>query len=459
MSIVRTAILAAAAFAAISTPAIADPAAVAPVPKKIERTVTKLQAEAAKSDAALDIVKDLVTTVGPRQAATEAEARARTWAVEKLTALGFKNARVEPFPMTAWRRVKDDVEIIAPTPMKLSARALGYSASGKAEAEIVRFASIADLKAAPESAVRDRIVFIDERMERTPTGAGYAAAGIKRRECGPATALKGGLACLIRTVGTTERFVNTGMMSRGGLMGALPAAAISNEEADALAALLAKGPVRARVDIQTETISGALSGNVVAELPGREKPDEIVLLGAHLDSWDITPGAQDDGAGVAVIMAAGKLIEQLPRNPKRTIRVVLFGAEEQGLLGAQAYVKAHKDDLPKHVLAFEPDSGAGAVRAFSTKFPAEKLAYGAAMRTAIGQTAGDNTARGSSDVSVLAAAGVPVVDILVDMSGYFDIHHTVQDTPDRIVPENLRGQTAAYASIAYIAAESGWVFK
>lgn len=459
MSIVRTAILAAAAFAAISTPAIADPAAVAPVPKKIERTVTKLQAEAAKSDAALDIVKDLVTTVGPRQAATEAEARARTWAVEKLTALGFKNARVEPFPMTAWRRVKDDVEIIAPTPMKLSARALGYSASGKAEAEIVRFASIADLKAAPESAVRDRIVFIDERMERTPTGAGYAAAGIKRRECGPATALKGGLACLIRTVGTTERFVNTGMMSRGGLMGALPAAAISNEEADALAALLAKGPVRARVDIQTETISGALSGNVVAELPGREKPDEIVLLGAHLDSWDITPGAQDDGAGVAVIMAAGKLIEQLPRNPKRTIRVVLFGAEEQGLLGAQAYAKAHKDDLPKHVLAFEPDSGAGAVRAFSTKFPAEKLAYGAAMRTAIGQTAGDNTARGSSDVSVLAAAGVPVVDILVDMSGYFDIHHTVQDTPDRIVPENLRGQTAAYASIAYIAAESGWVFK
>lgn len=458
MSNVRLA-LAAAAFAALVLPARAEPVAATPIPKKIERTVGKLQAQAASSDQALDLVKDLVTNVGPRQAATEAEARARQWAVDRLTTLGFKNVRVEPFTMTAWRRVKDEVVILTPTPMKLGARALGYSASGKAEAEIVRFTSVAELKAAPESAVRDKIVFIDERMERTPTGAGYAAAGIKRRECGPATALKGGLACLIRTVGTTERFVNTGMMSRGGLMGALPAAAISNEESDALAALLAKGPVRARVDIQTETISDAQSGNVIAELPGREKPDEIVLLGAHLDSWDITPGAQDDGAGVGVIMAAGKLIEQLPRNPKRTIRLVLFGAEEQGLLGAQAYAKAHAADLPKHVLAFEPDSGAGAVRAFSTKFPAEKLGYGAAMRKAIGETDGDNTARGSSDVSVLAGAGVPVVDILVDMSAYFDIHHTVQDTPDRIVPENLRQQTSAYATIAYIAAESGWVFK
>jgi hypothetical protein len=453
----RLAPIAAALFALSLPPAFA--ADVAPIPRKIEKQVQQLQKKAVADDAALDIVKDLVTTVGPRQGATEGEARAREWAVARLKALGFQNVRVEPFAMTAWRRVKDDVEIIAPTPMKLSARALGYSASGKAEAEIVRFASIADLKAAPETAVRDRIVFVDERMERTPTGIGYAAAGVKRRECGPTTALKGGLACLIRTVGTTERFVNTGMMSRGGLMGALPAAAISNEESDALAALLAKGPVRARVDIQTETISGAMSGNVIAELPGREKPDEIVLLGAHLDSWDITPGAQDDGAGVGVIMAAGKLIEQLPRNPKRTIRLVLFGAEEQGLLGAQAYAKAHKDALSKHVLAFEPDSGAGAVRAFATKFPAEKLGYGAAMRKAIGQTEGGNDARGSSDVSVLAGAGVPVVDILVDMSGYFDIHHTVQDTPDRIKPENLRAQTSAYVSVAYIAAESGWVFK
>jgi hypothetical protein len=433
--------------------------AAARIPRPIERTVAKLQTEAARSDPALDIVKDLVTNVGPRQGATEQEARARAWAVDRLTAMGFKNVRVEPFTMTAWRRVKDEVTIVAPTTMKLSARALGYSASGKADAEIVRFASMAALKAAPEDAVRGKIVFIDERMERTPTGIGYAAAGLKRRECGPTTALKGGLACLIRTVGTTERFVNTGMMSRGGLMGALPAAAISNEESDALAAMLAKGPVRARVDIQTETISDAQSGNVIAEIPGRDKPDEIVLLGAHLDSWDITPGAQDDGAGVGVIMAVGNMIAKLPRHPKRTIRLVLFGAEEQGLLGAQAYAKAHEADLAKHVLGFEPDSGAGAIIGFATQFPPEKLAYGAAMRKAIGQKTGENDARGSSDVSVLAGRGVPVVDIRVDQSAYFDIHHTVQDTPDRIVPENLRAQTSAYATIAFIAAESGWVFR
>ena len=411
-------------------------------------------------------MEDLTTEVGPRLAGSEAENRARDWAMRELKELNFQTVRTEDFTIPFWKRVTESAEIVSPAPQSLVLTALGGSTAtpnGGVTAEVARFASLAELEAAPDSAVTGKIVFIDEAMTRTQDGSGYGVAVTKRRACAKAAVDKGAVACLIRSVGTQQRrFAHTGMMARGEAVGAGPSAALSPPDADQITRLLERGPVRLKLNIQVQTLESAPSGNVIAEVTGRSKPDEIILIGCHLDSWDLGTGALDDGAGCGIVVGAAKLIDDLPVHPKRTIRVVLYGAEEVGLLGARAYAMEHGDVLDTHKLAAESDFGAGPIWRFQTRFGPAALPYARAIQDVLrplGVGPGDNMAFGGPDIGILRAAGVPVVTAQQDGLDYFDYHHTPDDTFDKIDPEKFRQNVAVYAAFAYLAAEMDWDFR
>ncbi len=437
-----------------------------PMPAEAAERLETLRSQGLRDDIGLSFVEGLTTEIGPRLAGSQAEADARDWSVEKLAALGFENVRIEPFDIPFWSRVQEEAEIVSGRPQKLVITALGGSAStpeGGVTAEIVRFPSMEALRAASDDGVSGKIVFIDEHMTRTQDGSGYGFAVRKRRSCAEVTTEKGGVACLIRSVGTqSRRFPHTGMMARGEATGPGPAAALSPPDADQLTRLLERGPVTVRVNIQVETKRSVPSANVVAEVPGSENADEIVLLGCHLDSWDLGTGAIDDGAGCGIVVGAAKLIADLPDAPKRTIRVVLYGAEEVGLLGARAYARRHSGELAQHVFASESDFGADKIWRFETNFGDGALGYAAAMQAALaplGIVPGGNQASGGPDIGILRQAGVPVVTPRQNGLDYFDLHHTPDDTFDKIDPEKFRQNVAAYAVFGYLAADMGWNFR
>jgi Zn-dependent M28 family amino/carboxypeptidase len=430
------------------------------------RTAEKLIETALKDDLAYEIARSLTTEVGPRLGGTDAEARARAWAVPTLQRLGFKNVRIETYEMSSWRRVSEAAEIVAPFPQSLAITALGNSPSTPnegVEGEVVRFPTLAALRAAPVDGFEGKIIFVDEPMTRTQDGSGYGVAVAKRSAATLEAAKRKAVAALIRSVGTDPaRFPHTGSMSLAAPGERAPAAALSNPDADLLADAIARaeGPVTVRLKILAERIENAPSGNVLAEVPGRTP--ELIVIGGHLDSWDLGTGAIDDAAGIAITTAAARLIDALPGKPKKTIRIVYWGAEEVGLHGARAYAEAHQGELARHALAAESDFGAGRVWRFDTRFaPAAEPVTKAILDVLrpLGVGPGDNEATGGPDVGPLRTAGVPVFDLQQDGLSYFDYHHTANDTFDKIDPDALRQNVAAWAATLYLLSETDAAFK
>lgn len=424
------------------------------------KTANKLVDKALEDDTAYDFVEGLTTEIGPRLAASGDEARARDWAVAKLKKLGFKNVRIETFEMPYWGRLEEKAAIVSPYPQPLTITALGGSPSTPADGlsgEVVRFETFQALKAAPMTGLEGKIVFVDEKMTRTQDGSGYGVAVMKRALSAQEAAKRGAVAALIRSAGTdSHRNPHTGGMRHQQGVPVVPAAALANPDADQLARALAhaKGTVTVSLNIQVETKEKATSGNVIAEIPG--KTDDLVVVGGHLDSWDLGTGAIDDGAGVAIAAAAAKLVGDLPGKPQRTIRVVFFGAEEPGLLGAQAYVKAHEGELARHAFAAESDFGSGRIWKFDTNVAESALPKTAAIVDVlrrIGVAPGSNDSGGGSDVSALKDAGVPVAELVQNGWDYFDLHHTPDDTLDKVDPGDLKQNVAAYAATIYLVSE------
>lgn len=447
-------------LAASASAQTAPPPPVAAVPADVQRTVDRLRETALNDDHGYEIVRDLVSEIGPRLSGSEQEARARDWAVAMLRANRFSNVHIETFPVPGWSWQRQEARIVSPSQQRLVVAALGNSPAtpaGGVEAEIARFPDLASLQAAPEAAVRGRIVFIDEHMTRTQDASGYGTAVAKRGGCSRLAAPKGALACMIRSVGTdTHRFAHQGSAGRDV---ALPTASMSPADANTLTTLLEHGPVRVHLEIEAGFRAGAQSGNVIADIRGRERPDEIVLLAAHLDSWDLGQGAIDNGAGVAIVTGAARLINALPRHPRRTIRLLIAGSEEIGGFGGDAYARAHANE--RHVIAAESDLGADRIYAFNTRFADSALPYARAFERALaplGVVPGNNEADGGTDVGGVRGNGTPVVDLQQDALRYFDYHHTADDTLAAIDPEQLRQNIAAYAVFAYLAAESDWDF-
>jgi carboxypeptidase Q len=422
-----------------------------PVSAQTTAALAEARIRALSDTVALDFVEDLTTEVGPRQGGTEAEARARDWAVARLRAMGFANVRIETFTMPTWVRGEERASILAPFPQALAITALGNSGATPAagmEGEVVGFASLAAFDAAPDSAIRGKIVYIGHAMRRTQDGSSYGAFGPVRFVGPDRAARRGAAAIVIRSVGTdSHRNPHTGNTNFGDGVTPIPASAISNPDADNLERMLARAgaqAVRMRLLLTPRNLGPQQSGNVIAEITGSDPAAGIVVAACHLDSWDLGTGAIDDAAGCGIIAAAAKRVEAMGR-PRRTIRLLMAGAEEVGIRGGAAYAAAHARD--NHAAALESDFGAGRVWRVDFKLPdgaaavRDRITAGLAP---LGIARGTAVAGGGADIGALAQAGVPLVDLQQDGTDYFDLHHTPDDTFDKIVPADLAQNVAAW---------------
>lgn len=433
----------------------------AELPRAVADTAASLRAEALAGTRAFDLVRSLSYEVGPRLAGSPGDKAAVAWGLAKLRELGFANVRAEKVIVPHWERGAVVGEVLSPHPQPVVLAALGGSVGtpeGGITAEVVRFADLDALQAAAPGSLAGKIAFVDNRMQRARDGSGYGRA-VAARGAGPSEAARrGAVAYLMRSVGTSDdRIAHTGATRYAEDVPRIPAASLSNPDADMLADRLSGGkPVSFRLVLGSRYLPDAESANVIGEVVGREKPEEIVLLGCHLDSWDLGMGAVDDAAGCAVVMEAARLIAGLDERPRRTVRVVLFANEEFGLSGARAYAERYVADLPRHVVAAESDFGSGKIYSLSSRVAPEavpQVAAIAALLAPLGVTHGNNEAGGGADLIPLAPARVPVLSLDQDGSAYFDIHHTINDTPAKIDPKDLDQNVAVWAAVAYVAAE------
>jgi len=440
-----------------------------PVSRESLAHAEMLRARAMAGSNAMAIVTSLTTEVGPRLAGSEAEARARAWAVDTLVEKGFANVRNELFEMDAWERHEEGAEILAPYPQPLAVTALGGSVPTEEEglsAEVALFETLEDLKRAPEGSLSGRIAYVGHAMQRTQDGSSYGYFN-EARTAGPSIAAgKGAVGYLIRSVGTdSHRFPHTGSLRYQEGMPRIPALALSNPDADQLERIAEDGKaISVRIKVDSSDVPAAQSGNVIAEVVGREAPEEVVVIGAHLDSWDLGTGAIDDGAGVGITMAALELIKDAGLAPRRTIRLVLWGAEEVGLLGANAYRDQHAAELEQHVIGSESDFGGGRVWKVTADSQTEEgdALFGeiARLLAPIGVAPGsDDQPGGGPDLYPLIAAGVPTLRLHQDGRDYFDLHHTADDTVDKLDAASLDQNVAAFAVFAWLVADSDVSFR
>jgi hypothetical protein len=407
------------------------------------------------------LVQELAGGIGARPAGSEADARAVAWAQQAAQRLGLARVRAEPIPLRIWQRGPGSARLSAPAPRALVMAALGNSVSTPAEgleAEIAWYPDLAALVADTSERARGRIVFIDQKTERTRDGSGYGRA-VGARFAGPVEAGKrGAVALAIRSIGTDrEPIAHTGATRYDLRVPRIPAFAVSVPDAEHIAALQAAGtPMRMQVMLQARADVDALTHNVIAEVPGGDLAEQIVLIGAHLDSWDLGQGAVDDGAGVAIVTAAAALIAKAGLRPRRTVRVVLFGNEENGFDGARHY--ADRYAAVPHQLVAESDFGAGRVYRLGSRVQPEALPLVAQIQqrlAPLGVDPGPNDASPGPDAAVLMRRHRwPALDLDQDGTRYFDVHHTERDTLEQIEPAALAQNVAAWAVTAWLAAQS-----
>ncbi len=404
-----------------------------------------------------DITESLTTEVGARLAGTEAEERARDWAIEKFKSIGLENVRVEPFTIPGWERGIETASIISPYPQDLAITALGYSVATPAngiEAEVVYFSELKALQDTTQD-LTGKIAFISGRMEKAQDGAGYGPAGMKRRIGASEAAKHGAVAVLIRSVGTdSHRFPHTGGMRYAPDTPKIPIAAMSGPDADQMERIFERGEtVNVKMKLSPVDTGDRPSGNVIGDIVGTDAPEEIVLISGHLDSWDLGTGAIDDGAGIGISAGAAKVIIDSGLKPKRTIRVVAYGAEEIGLLGGFAYRDKHEGDLSNHVMASESDFGA--VAPYEVHYNnVEGRDDMQGLADLLGLPLIKKDTSGGPDIGPIKALGVPTMRLQQDGTDYFDLHHTPDDTFDKIDPEDMAKNTAAFAAMAWITANS-----
>ena len=430
-----------------------------PAPAPVDPAVARLRDAALRDDLAYDFVEGLTTEVGQRLAATEAEARARAWAVARLKALGFRNVHVETYRMPVWLRGVETAAVVSPFPQKLTLVALGNSGATPAEGvtlPVTIFRSYGELAAAPAGSLKGRIAYVGNAMAPTQDGSSYGANGAARF-VGPALAAsKGAAAIVIRAIGTDpHRNPHTGGTNWPAGVTPIPAAALSVPDALLLERMATRGkPITLHLTLTPRFAGEGESGNVIAEVPGSDPAAGIVLIGGHLDSWDLGQGAIDDASGVAITTAAAKRLLDGPR-PRRTIRVVWFGAEEPGGFGGKDYARVHGRE--RHATAQESDFGADRVWRFEVNLPESARAVTDRLQSALaplGIVRGPGVGGDGTDVGPTIALGVGSVDLNQDGTRYFDTHHTPDDVLERIDPAQLRQNVAAWTTMLAIVANA-----
>lgn len=412
-------------------------------------------ADKAASDViAYQITAELTAEVGHRQAGTQAEQRGRDWALKKLAKLGFANVREEKFMMPTWVRGAETAVITAPQKMELSIAALGNSGSTGAAAltgEIVYFQTFDDLVAAKDDQVKGKIIFIDHNMTATQDGSSYSYFGRARFQGPNVAAKKGALAILVRSAGTADHdHPHTGNTNFEAGVTPIPAAAVSNLDADKFVALYVKirRPIAASLTLTPKNLGQQPSGNVIAQVTGSNSALPPVVIACHLDSWDLATGAFDDAAGCGIITAAASYIKN-HGTPLRTIRILWAGAEEVGVWGGKDYAVQHA--ATPHALAMESDFGADRVWRVDFTLPegAKPLQDRITRRLALlGIAPGRDKATGGADVGpIIAAQGLGVIDLQQDGSRYFEIHHNARDTIALIDKKQLQQNVVAWTIV------------
>lgn len=403
---------------------------------------------------AWDITEGLSTEIGPRMPGTEAEARARDWALLKLRSLGLKNVRSEEFTMPTWVRGAEEAAVTSPFPQKLLIAALGNSGStgpNGISGEIAYFASFNDLLNAPAGRVKNKIVFVDNYMQPTQDGSHYRFAGAARFR-GPAVAAqKGAAAILVRSIGTSDaRVSHTGNTSFSEGVKPIPSAALSVPDANNLRRMIERAPgkVHVRLKLTPRFIGEQISGNVIAEIPGRDPSLPLILVACHIDSWDLGTGAIDNASGCGIVTAAA-LHATKARKPLRTIRILWAGAEEVGVWGGKSYSVKYRN-VP-HALAMESDFGADNVWRAEYRLHESAGALLDRLNAALGRfgiAPSDIPASGGADIRpVIASQKLAVIDLQQDGTRYFDLHHNANDTLDKVDKKQLRQNVAAWVTV------------
>jgi hypothetical protein len=450
-------------LAVVSALALAAAPAFAQAPVAV--TLAALRDQAMAGSGAYEVLESLTTENGPRPAGSPAAARAKDWAIAKLTALGFANVHAEPFTVWAWFKGVETAEVTAPFPQPMVITGLGGSVGtppGGLEAPIAIFHTWEDLLAAKPGSLDGKIAVLTERMGANESATGYGTANRWRRAGASEAAKRGAVAFMLRSLATNDaRQPHSGAMNYQAGVAKVPAVALSGPDADQLERMEKRGlPIRVKFTLLPTYLPQAPAWNVVGDMPGASAPDQVVLVSGHLDSWGLGTGAIDDGAGVAIAVAAARAAGQ--RQPARTIRVVLWGAEETDQAGP-AYAKAHAADAGRIVVAGESDSGAGRVQTFQVPAGAAGLPLTQLMTQAvasIGVTFDPAPVRfGGDDIGHLVPLGVPQLALGQEASHYFDIHHSPEDTLDKVVPADLDQNVAAWAPILYAIAQSGVDFR
>ncbi|WP_246050502.1 M20/M25/M40 family metallo-hydrolase [Asticcacaulis tiandongensis] len=439
-------------------------------PAGVTQQAASLRDAALTANDSYRFVEDLTTRFGARPAGSESERNASSWAVNELMRQGFENVRLQTFPLQIWERGEEKLEIIGPFAQSMAVTALGGSGATPpegVEGEAALFETwqgfvdyMGDLKG--------KIVVILQPTPRTQTGVGYSVGAGSFRRHGPDMARERGAAgYVIRSLGTEDhRFAHTGATRWLGDEG-IAALAISPPDAEQFGRILKlqregkAGPVRLRLVSRPVFRGEGQSQNVIAEIKGSKYPDEVILIGGHIDSWDLGTGAVDDGAGMAVTYAAAKLIIDSGLRPERTIRLIFWGAEEvsqpddKGLTGANAYAEGH--ELSKHVAAAESDFGADVIYALRLPVgddPAFVKALSEVLMPLGVHIDKDPSTGGGPDTGPLNVKGVPVFNLRQNGYDYFDVHHTADDTMERIEAKKLDQNVAAWVSTVWLMANS-----
>ncbi len=434
-------------------------------------TAEKILAAARDDRGAYQKLAELTDTVGHRLSGSPELDRAIAWAVATMKAEGFA-VHTEKVMVPHWVRGIEEGAVVAPNPRAIRVLGLGMNiGTPKAgiTAPIVVVHTWDELEAQKDK-LKGAIVVFNVAMPTYDAkrfgfdSTGYGKTAPYRTRGAGRAAKYGAVAVLMRSVTAHSiATLHTGAMTYKELadgVSKIPAATITTEDAEYLDRLSQRGPVTFHLRLEEQLLPDAESANVVADFIGKDKPEEIVVIGGHLDSWDVGQGAIDDGAGCVIMMQAIKLLKTLGLQPRRTIRVVLWTNEENGVRGAAAYAEAHKGELAKTVMAVESDTGAGLPKGFIAG-AADK----AAAKRVVGRVAEIATllqpihatrvteSEGETDVEPMGPAGVPLVGLDLDASTYFDFHHSDADTLDKVDPQTLAKDVAAMAVLAYVVAD------
>jgi len=441
-------------------PAAEKPRAATPIADEYREAANRIIAAATADRGGWEKLRYLSHRIGHRLSGSRGLEQAVEWSVATLRADGHENVRAEKVMVPHWVRGAESAELIAPVARPIALLGLGGSGPTPRKGlvgDVVVVRDFAELERLGDK-VKGKIVLFNHAMppHSEEKGSGYGEA-VAYRTAGPARAAAlGARAALIRSLTARSlRSPHTGATRFADKQKPIPAAAISLEDADLIAELAGSGePVRLKLSMGARLLPDAASANVVGELRGREKPDEIVVISGHLDSWDVGHGAHDDGAGCVTAMQALTLLRQLGLRPRRTIRAVLFTNEENGLRGGRQYAIDHAAEMSRHVMALESDSGAFQPRGFHVEGSDAALGQVSDIFTLLEPIDAHRAEPGDGGADISQLGGdVPKLGSWVDGSSYFDYHHSHADTLDKVDPALLNRHIAAVAVVAYVIAD------